>query len=172
MTIIIIDFASALNIYNHEEGHHFNDLVGPTVEFGSMFNEIFKKFILIAMVSEEISKLYFDGISDSAPTSLDTGWTIKEMGKYTAGSLMFFYVVKKFNGNLADAARFVFFNDEATLEKFFYNKLKNRDKKLTLQKVWLKEATDVLQHQGLQNYVKNLPDVWEIPNYTEDATVN
>lgn len=132
------DIENSLNDYDHEEGHHINYISGEGGEITAEFCRLWKMFIRIAM-HKGVGYAYFSKLNERRPYGI-TGRTIKKIGRYRVGSLMFFMVMNHYKGDLTKSAEFVFESDNKTLIKFFYSKLNKYDKKMSVDNIWLIET--------------------------------
>lgn len=147
-----------LETYDHEEGHHQNNIMSERdediQEFPSEYNMRWKSF-LRSVLDVDIGNLFFTWTFAGRPLLGDNN-TISGIGKYRAGSLMFFFVANYYKGDLTKGAKFVFLSKPKVLRKFFYARLNSYKGKLSPNQIWMKEVDNLIGSSGLNAYLSKI----------------
>ena len=152
ITILSTSFSKALRVYDHEEGHYQNDLDGDSCEFTAEYNRMWKDILRFALHPEtDLSfPLYASVVHDKFVS------TIKQIGRYRAGRLMFLFVANHLNCDLTKGAKFIFRAKEKIQLKFFYAKLNSYKKTFSLRQIWEKEVNKFFSCKGLRKYIHSI----------------
>ena len=163
---VLIDesLSTMIRVYDHEEGHYQHDTNYDGMEFPSEYHSRWKAFLRFS-ISTDVGNLFFDPVFWGCPESYDIlaklvkkgskskKSTIQKMGKYSAGSLMFFLVANYYNGDLTKGAKFIFGASEEELVKFFYDRLEKYVGKKSLTEIWQTEVNILIGSSSLQAYL-------------------